>query len=237
MNMPMVNIVIPTVGTQNYVVDLLQQIREDDDDIVRDVFIYDNGMSAETLKLVNMFDVKVIPALNKNLYEMWNEGVKDSLLANHDDYIAILNDDLRLHAKHFFSKLVEPMDTHEEIWATSGNWDGRDYEDYYQLWDVFPGTRKDNGFAGFCFAVKGQAYQWGLPLFDTRYQIWAGDDDFLCEIYKRGGKTAMAIEALVEHIDGGSQSFGDLCRYANEVNAKDVELYMTKHHTVGANNG
>lgn len=237
MNMPKVNIVIPTIGTEGYIVDLLQQIYTMDDDIVRNVFVYDNGMPAHILNGVKMFtNVTVIPAQDKNLYEMWNQGVKDTMIQNPDDYIAILNDDLILRADNFFSKLVEPLDIHEDIWATSANWDWREYPDYYQKWDTFPGTRKDNGFAGFCFAVKGQAYQLGLPLFETRYQIWCGDDDFLVEIYKHGGKTAMAIEAKVEHIDGGSKSFGDLCRLPNEINAKDVELYMLKHHTVGAHN-
>lgn len=235
--LPQVNVIIPTIGKDRMVVDLLQQITEMDDDAVRQVIVFDNGMDQATKDLCNFFpNIRVINAYHKNIYEMWNMGVKEVLATHPNDYIAILNDDLLLVSDKFFTKLVEPLDMMDDVWATCGNYDVpgyamgkyRDIEDFYRY---TTGTYKDGGFAGFCFAIKGHAYLKGLPLFDTRFNIWYGDDDLVHNIHKLGKQTTMSNLALVEHLNGGSNSFGDRSRFSNEENAKDTEIYMKKWHS------
>lgn len=236
MSLPQVNIIIPTIGKDRMVVDLLQQIHEMDDDTVRQVIVFDNGMDDATRDLCNFFSgVRVINAYDKNIYEMWNMGVKEIIATHPNDYIAILNDDLLLISDKFFTKLVEPLDMMDDVWATCGNYDVagyaaggyRDIDDFYRY---TTGTFKDGGFAGFCFAVKGEAYLNRLPLFDTSFHIWYGDDDLVHNIHKLGKQTVMANLAIVEHINGGSNTFGDRCRLQNDENAKDTEIYMKKWH-------
>ncbi len=235
--MPQVNVVIPTIGTSRMVIDLLQQITEMDDDAVRQVIVFDNGMDQATKDLCNFFpNIRVINAYHKNIYEMWNMGVKEVLSTHPNDYIAILNDDLLLVSDRFFTKLVEPLDMMDDVWATCGNYDVsgyamgkyRDIEDFYRY---TTGTFKDGGFAGFCFAVKAEAYIHGLPLFEEKYHWWYGDDDFVHSIHKAQKRTTMSNLAVFEHIGGGSQSVVQYTPSFNEMVAKDQEVYMRKWHT------
>lgn len=227
--MPKVTVVIPTIGKDRMIIDLLQQIAEDDDDIVRYVYVMDNGMDADTRKDCKMFSkVVIFPCEGLGIYAMWNKGVEMSLTLEPEDYIAILNDDLILTASGFFTSLVEPMDLNDDIWATCGNYDRRQFAGHYHY---FPGTFKDGGFAGFCFAVRGTAYEMGLPPFEEQYVVWYGDDDLLHNIAKRDKLAVMAKDATMIHINGGSNTFGDRCRLVNDENAKDTEIYMKKWHT------
>jgi len=236
MSLPQVSIIIPTIGKDRMIVDLLQQICEMDDEIVRQVIVFDNGMDEQTRTLCNMFDAQIINAYDKGIYRMWNMGVKEVLSSHPNDYIAILNDDLLLVSDKFFTKLVEPLDMYDDIWATCGNYDMqgyawgkyRDVEDYVR--DV-NGTFKDGGFAGFCFAVKAEAYIHGLPLFEEAYHWWYGDDDLVHSVHKMGKRTTMSNLAVFEHIGGGSQSVVLYTPSFNEMVAKDQEVYMSKWHT------
>lgn len=232
LGLPGVNVVIPTIGKDRMIVDLLQQITEQDDDIVDNIYVMDNGMDSQTKKDCLMFPkVKIFNCPKLNIYQMWNLGIKYSLGNKEHNYIAILNDDLILcTVKDFFTQLVEPLDLYENIWGVCGNYDHRASD---LICTEVTGTFKDNGFAGFCFAVPGRAYINGLPLFDERYNIWYGDDDLVHYIHKAGKRTVMSIAATMIHIKGGSNSFGDRSKLVNEENQKDTDIYMKKWHTNG----
>lgn len=227
--LPQVNVVIPTIGKDRMIIDLLQQLEEQDDEILRNIFVMDNGMPESTRRDCEMFKhVSVIRCHNLGIYEMWNKGVLKSMLVNPVDYIAIFNDDIILVADKFLTRLVEPLDTRDDVWASCGNYDQREFDHYYHR---FPGTFKDGGFAGFCFAVKGEAYMMGLPLFETRYHWWYGDDDFVHEIEHAGKQAVMAQSAYMLHIDNGSKT---IVQYTPEFNAKvakDQEIYLKKWHS------
>ena len=229
--MPKVSVVIPTIGKDRMIIDLLQQIAEQNDDIVRQIIVLDNGMDEATRNDCMMFpDVVKLHAPKMNIYQMWNHGVKLSLGRNPHDYIAILNDDLILSTDAFFTKLVEPLDIYQNIWATCGNYDNRESD---QLCVDAQGTFKDGGFAGFCFAVRGEAYIKGLPLFEERYNWWYGDDDLMHNIHKRGYRTTMTIDARMIHIDNGSKSVIQYTEDFNRKVASDQEVYMRKWHNHG----
>lgn len=225
---PQVNIVIPTLGKNRMVISLLDYIEEEDEDILRTIFVLDNGMPEGTAKDCARFPhVKVIDCKGMKIYRMWNKGVQYSIRTKPTDYIAIFNDDIITNTGNFLTNLVEPLDCHEDIWAACGNYDQRDCDDYYQ---EVTGTFKDGGFAGFCFAVKGEAYLNGLPLFEERYNWWYGDDDFLHNIHKLGKRAVMSRGAYMFHIGNGSNTIEQYTDEFNEMVAKDREIYMRKWH-------
>lgn len=232
-NLPQVNVIIPTIGKERMIIDLLQQIAEIDDDVVRQVIVFDNGMDEETAKLCNIFPgVRVIDARGKGIYKMWNMGVKEVLTTFPDDYIAILNDDLQLMTQSFFTKLVEPLDMYEDIWAVCGNYNKElhphNEDDIYK---EVTGTFKDNGFAGFCFAVRANAFIKGLPLFEEDYYWWYGDDDLVHSVHKAGKRTVISLQADMIHIHNGSQTIVQYTPEFNERVAKDRDIYMRKWHS------
>jgi len=237
--MSKVSIVIPTIGKDRDIIDLLQQITEQADDVVRDVYVFDNGMPENTRKDCAIFpDIKLIPAIGMGIYKMWNWGVVKSLRYNPTDYVAILNDDLTLMTDNFFTKLIEPLDLHGDVYAVCGNYCARGLDPRFSPFEHDPddymlevsGTYKDHGFAGFCFAVKGEAYLNGLPPFEEGYHWWYGDDDFVHCIHAMGKKTVVSLNAHLHHIDGGSQTVVQYTPEFNEKVAKDGELYRKKWH-------
>lgn len=230
--LPKVNVVIPTIGKDRMVIDLLQQLEEQDEDILGHIFVMDNGMPEQTKKDCYMFrHVKVIDSPGASIYHMWNKGVKLSLGVNQCDYIAIFNDDLILNTDNFLTRLVEPLDLHEEVWAACANYSGPSRGDEDSYMEEVTGTFKDQGFAGFCFAVKGEAFVGGLPLFEERYHWWFGDDDFVHAVHKMGHKTVMATQAWMIHIDNGSNTIVQYTPEFNEKVARDQEIYVAKWHT------
>lgn len=219
-------VVIPTIGTEGFIYDLLWQLKKQDE--YTEIFVYvnlpDGSVIGDELMAItgNRISVQRVP--EHNIHHMWNMGVGETAAAGYD-VVAILNDDIII-GPNFLSNLVAPMDSDEDIWATSANWDGRDFdgEDMY-----FPGTRKDNGLCGFAFAVRMQAFIDGLEDFDENYTVWYGDDDFyrsITEVHQK--KAVMAKHALVDHIGGGSRSFGDRSKYVTAENNRDQEYYLAK---------
>ena len=234
MSLPQVNVIIPTIGKDRMIVDLLQQIYELDDDIVRQVIVLDNGMDQDTLGLCRYFSyARIVDARGKSIYQMWNMGVKEVLTTHPGDYLVILNDDIILETDAFFTKLVEPLDMYADIWATCGNYNKElhPYSEDDIAKDV-TGTFKDNGFAGFCFAVKAEAFLNRLPLFEEKYFWWYGDDDFVHEVHKLNKRTTLSLQAIMTHINNGSQSIEQYTPSFNELVAKDREVYMRKWHGV-----
>lgn len=223
------SITIPTIGKNGMVINLLHQINTMRKDLVRNIFLFDNGMSRDVLEqCCSIEKVSVINAHGKGIYQMWNMGIKLSIQSDQNDHIAIFNDDLELvdtgsWLEDFFAPLSE-----DDVWATSANYNYSN-RSTLQSKDV-SGTFKDNGFAGFCFAVRSDAYLKGLPLFDERYDWWYGDDDFVHSVHKAGKRTTMSLNAGIRHINGGSQS---TVQYTDEFNqrvSKDRDLYFSKWH-------
>lgn len=226
------NVVIPTIGKNNMIISLLNQLNKLSNGVIRNIYVFDNGMPRQTLdKCFEIPNISIVNAANKGIYKMWNDGVKLSLQENDQDYIAIFNDDLNLLDRpDWFQNFFIPFQ-HDDVWATCANYSYKS-DDTVGFKDVV-GTFKDNGFAGFCFAVKGSAYLSGLPLFDERYEWWYGDDDFVHSVHKAGKRTTISLNAAINHINGGSQSTN---QYTPEFNAKvekDRNLYYAKWHRVG----
>jgi hypothetical protein len=221
------NIVIPTIGKNEMIVRLLSQILDINDDIIKNIYIYDNGMTEEVRNKCINFGIEVIDAHGQGIYSMWNSGVLKSLIDKDIGYICIFNDDLILDVRHnWFKDLLSPLDN-EDVWATCGNYNYIIHNEDLEYKPVI-GTYKNNGFAGFCFAVARKAYSNGLPLFDENYNWWYGDDDFVNTVYKNNKQAVLSIKANMIHIDGGSKSVVQYTPDFNRMVEQDRILYYRK---------
>lgn len=221
-------IVIPTIGKERMIVNLLCQINYINDPAVSKIVVFDNGMPEETLAAVVTIDkLKVVHAHGLGIYQMWNLGLAE---AKDTDYAVILNDDLILDPNNpsWFQTLTAPLGD-PEIWASCGNYN-TDWHPYAVGFKEVQGTYKDHGFAGFCFAVKMQAFFEGLPLFDANYYWWYGDDDFVHNVHRLGKKTVLATDAVMHHIHGGSQTIVQYTPEFNEKVEQDRIYYLEKWH-------
>jgi hypothetical protein len=116
--------------------------------------------------------------------------------------------------------MVEALRSDPDLVAVSGNYDGREGP-LVELTDDICGDRYDGtgGFAGFAFAVKGEWFQSGYR-FPTECKWWFGDNDLVMAAYTSGvGKIGIAVDAHVEHLDGGSKTGGDWTHLAEQIRA------------------
>jgi len=223
------NIVIPTVGKNEMIVNLLQQIRDINDDVIKNIYIFDNGMPESVRGQCLEFNVEIIPSHGDGIYQMWNKGIIKCISDKDIEYICIFNDDLILDIKEdWFKSLLEPL-KNTNIWATCGNYN-QDIHDVSLDYKQVTGTYKDNGFAGFCFAINKNAFLSGLSLFDEKFNWWYGDDDFVHNVHRLHKFTAVSCRAKMLHIDGGSKSVVQYTPEFNQMVEEDRMYYMEKWH-------
>jgi len=224
------SVVIPTIGKNNMIINLINQINTINDEQLDQIIVLDNGTSRNVLdQLQTLKNVVVINCISIGIYSMWNIGVKEVLKRNQNNYICIFNDDIIIEeTSTWFEDLISPL-FDDEVWASCANYDQR-YSD--QKYIEVTGTFKDGGFGGFCFAVDPKAYLNGLPLFDKNYYWWYGDDDFVHSIHRKKKKTVMSIGAKIQHINGGSQSITQYTNEFNEKVEKDKIYYLEKWHAI-----
>ena len=223
------SIIVPTIGKNEMILSLLRQISLIDDDIVKHVYIYDNGMPIHTRDACLDLGAEVIESYGEKIYSMWNKGVLKSSLDEDIEYVCIFNDDLHLFAQpNWFKLLVSPL-VNDDVWATCANYNPEIHNEPLEYKSVI-GTFKDNGFAGFCFCVSKKAYMNGLHLFDERYNWWFGDDDFVHSIHQKGKKTTISMNAHMLHIYGGSQTVVQYTPEFNQMVEEDRILYYSKWH-------
>jgi GT2 family glycosyltransferase len=165
---------------------------------------------------------------------MWNMGVRASLAQATRCNIAILNNDLEL-GPDFIANLSSGLRSHPGLAAVSANYDGREFPEKVQAVKGIAAGREDGtgGLAGFAFAVKGEIFQSGCPMFDERFQIWYGDNDFTNNLDKAGASYGIVGNATCTHIGGGSNTSGDGKghRLTPELRAladEDARLYAEK---------
>jgi len=223
------NIVIPTVGKNEMIVNLLHQIRDINDDVIKNIYIFDNGMPESVRTQCLEFNAEIIPSHGDGIHQMWNKGVIKCISDKDIEYICIFNDDLILDIKEdWFKSLLQPL-RDANIWATCGNYN-QDIHDESLDYKQVTGTYKDNGFAGFCFAINKNAFLSGLPLFDEKFNWWYGDDDFVHNVNRLHKVTAVSCKAKMLHIDGGSKSVVQYTPEFNQMVEQDRMYYMEKWH-------
>lgn len=171
---------------------------------------------------------QVIRMQDAGIHEMWNTGI-DWALKDADQRrnvnLLVLNDDL-LIGPRFVHHLTAALRSDPNLIAVSGNYDGRTHPDQVQVVDDICAGRYDGtgGFAGFAFAVRGEWMQSGYR-FPEVCKWWYGDNDLVMAArFSEVGKLGIAIDAEVEHLDGGSKTGGDWSQFGDQLE-KDRQAF------------
>lgn len=222
------SIVIPTIGKNNMINNLVDQILRVNNGNLKKIYILNNGASKDVIdQLCDKAFVEIVDCLSSGIYQMWNIGVKKCLTDDNNQSICIFNDDIIIHENDkWFDYLFSPF-VEEENWATCANYSNLVRQEAYI---EVSGTFKSGGFGGFCFAINPVAYQSGLDFFDENYNWWYGDDDFVHSIQKVNKKVTLSIRAKIDHINGGSQTVVQYTDSFNKKVAKDRVYYLDKWH-------
>ena len=211
--------VIPQKGKTHLTSALLKQLANEGVKAV----VMDNGTDADELASMDLHGASVMDCTGQGIYEMWNRGVR--YCAKHADgpfNVAVLNNDLRL-GPHCIKRLAQALRADDTLVALSPNYDKRPGTGVEKRL----GTFGAKGMAGFCFMAKGEE----MPEFDENYEWWFGDDDFVAQVWTSGKRTGVLLGASVVHLDGGSQTAGDITLPSNPRHAtleRDKARYLEK---------
>lgn len=199
---------------------------------VERTIILDNTRDGRIHQALDGLDgVTVIPMPDVGIHEMWNHGITEAL--EHADQrrnvnVLVLNDDLRFGPR-FARRMVEALRSDPDLVAVSGNYDHRTSDQLVEPTSDICAGRYDGtgGFAGFAFAVRGEWMQSGYR-FPEQCKWWFGDNDLLQAVAVNGkGWVGIAIDAEVEHLDGGSKTGGDWSDFAEQIR-KDQEAFQAR---------
>lgn len=199
--------VIPTKNRLDLLAPLVHQLREQGD--LEAIIVVDNGSGRQTKNwLDSQDDLVVLDGAGMGIHEMWNAAV-DHIEAQgqrRNVNVAFLNNDLRLGPR-FIHHLAEALRSDRNLVAVSGNYDGRNHAQPVQLVTDICAGRMDGtgGLAGFAFMATGEWFLSGYR-FPTECRWWYGDNDLVLAALNVQGRIGIAIDAQVEHIDGGSQT-------------------------------
>ncbi len=182
------------------------------------IVMLDNRDEAEAFE---SDEIKTIPMPGAGIHEMWNVGIdwclEDSAQRRNVNLL-ILNDDLKFGPR-FVSRMVEALRSDGNLVAVSGNYDNREHPELVQEVDDICAGRYDGtgGLAGFAFAAKGEWFGSGYR-FPEECKWWYGDNDLVLAARASGvGKIGIAIDAHVEHLDGGGNTGGDWSEHREQL--------------------
>lgn len=196
-----IHVVVPVKDRLDLTASLVGQLLDQREHTT--IWIADNGSEEQTRRWLRgaeaRGDLRVIDAAGWGLHRMWNEGVRRALRADPDADVAILNNDLEL-GPSFLSRLQRGLHADDGVWAVSANYDERQIDGI----ELVTSTFKNGGLAGFAFMASAAAF--AEVSFDEQLRWWYGDDDFVWQIEVLGGRVAVVGDALVTHLDGGSQT-------------------------------
>jgi GT2 family glycosyltransferase len=206
-------VVIPVKGKwDEFTLPLMKQIVEQGG--YDKVFIFDNASGTDDAvpeeAAHSGLCVEVIPAAGKTIHEMWNMGIRQSLATSQRCNIVVLNNDLIL-GDDFLNQLTKGLRSHPSLASVSANYDNRKMVELVQAVKGIAAGREDGtgGWAGFAFAVRGEIFTAGCPMFDEQFELWYGDNDFLLNLEKAEATYGIVRDAHVTHIGGGSNTSGD----------------------------
>lgn len=192
---------------------------------VDQIIFLDNTDDAAIHKACSDLDgALVVHMPGAGIHEMWNHGCDLAIeRANQRRNINlfVLNDDLRFGPK-FVHRMVEALRSDRDLAAVCGNYDGRTSDLLVEPTTDICAGRYDGsgGFAGFCFVMRGEWWTGGYR-FPEECKWWFGDNDLVLAATASQAKVGIAIDAPVEHIDGGSKTGGDWSDFAEQIRADE----------------
>lgn len=189
------------------------------------ITVFDNGSGPETrdwlVARAAEGRIELVDAAGWRLYRMWNEGVRRARERAPVCDVAILNNDLRL-GPSFLSSLSVALRADPRLLAVSPTCNGRVIDGV----ELVNGTYKSGGLAGFAFMVRGEAFD--TVSFDEEFEWWFGDDDFVAQIERCGGRIGIVGGTWVDHVNGGSQTLLDRVPEVWEQLQRDYEHMLAK---------
>lgn len=223
-------VVIPVKDKFEMTSNLINQLREQGE--ADQIIVIDNGSQKKTRNwLSSQKDLTVLTMPGAGIHEMWNAGSEIS--ETHDQKrnvnVTFLNNDIEI-GPNFLSKMTDALRSDQALMTVCANYDGRKIEGKYQPTADICAGRYDGtgGFAGFAFTVRGEWLQSGYR-FPEECKWWFGDNDLLGTLQFAGAHAGIAAEATVVHLDGGSQTAGDIGWSAfAEQTAKDRAAFEAK---------
>lgn len=183
------------------------------------VYVLDNGgtepHAARGATLLEEFRagagdrLRVIPAPQWNIYQLWNLGWREALADFGDEVlIAFLNNDIDFRPGTL--EILARAVLRNEIWATYPDPDCR-VADGVRLTGRTRSTRgskRHGGMTGHCFLIKGGMHtKAGFPLFDPRYRCWYGDDDFAFRVNQYGFQIHCVEGLPCDHLNEASMCY------------------------------
>lgn len=171
-----------------------------------EIFVFDNGSLDATLKWLRSPSVLSAGVMSfarpeATIYEMWQEGLELSrkMAPKAGANVAFLNNDIAFGPR-FLQRMSRALRGNNDVDVVYPDWNGAGAS--RRGTTPTTGTAADGGMCGFAFMVRAER----CPDFDTRYQIWAGDDDLVAAVIAAGHKVARVNGLSCEHLDGGSQT-------------------------------
>ncbi len=174
-----------------------------------EILIMDNGSTEpetrawlEAQQIADVFD-----ATGLGIHEMWNAGIDQAAL-RHRGFadVVFLNNDLRAGPR-FLRRLVGGMRSTDAS-VVCGNYDDRPGVGVQPVRGICAGRYDGSGgLAGFAFAMRAEWVATGYR-FPTECAWYFGDNDLCASVEEAGGWYGVVLDALVEHVDGGSNTFG-----------------------------
>jgi GT2 family glycosyltransferase len=163
----------------------------------------------------------LIPADADTIHQMWNEGIyrAQRIVGKGPFNLAILNNDIRLGV-HAIKRMATALRADDSLLAVCPSY-GTKGTGVQKV----TGTAGHGGLAGFCFMVKGEAFEREIPVFDEDFEWFYGDDDFVMNVGQAGYAVAIVHGASVEHLNGGSQT---LRPDREEVAIRDRDRFLAK---------
>lgn len=224
------SIVIPVFNQITYTEGCLKHI-ESYTDHPYELIIIDNGSTDGTADLLKTLKAKVITNLsNEGVYKAWNQGITSSI----DDYIVIMNNDI-LVTPNWLNNLIDFMDNTGYSIAGPAMREGKlDYDliGYSQRFikACYNATRIGELCNFSCVAIKRSVFE-RIGLFDDRFFVTRGDDDFLLRAKEAGIIPAVTGSSFVHHYSELTQR-SLIAESLKDFNKRDDEIFYQKWNNI-----
>lgn len=206
---PPIHVVIPVRDQWPYTRSIVGQVLAEP---VASLTVIDNGSTDGTPDRLAAIDdprLRVLHRPGANLHAMWNEGWQMALPG--PAAVAILNNDLVL-APDTLTRMRDALYADDDLWVVYpdhrravGEGDG-----YVGSVTRTEGTFASGGMSGFCFMLRAEAHNEGLPLVDEGFEWWFGDDDLARNVVRAGRRIGRLDQLPVDHVGEASAKSHDL---------------------------
>ena len=210
---------------------------------LEEIIVIDTSPTKTGLEIAQRFTTHIVPVkvecARVGIYEAWNRGID---LAGESD-VLIMNDDLivPINLTDIIQLVEDATLAYCIVPATPDKDHYKPYVDmtlgfYATVPEVAGDVVRVKWMPGFCFYLSKQCVK-DVGTFDTKFQVWYGDDDYQARIHKKAEETGnIAIvgvpSTFVYHFGGKSYKYQSK-EVQKKIN-KDRKLFLKKYPNVQA---